>query len=111
MAKRKELKKAKQKLKNNEVDEIRKSEDLNIAEFEEPLVADVDRNGALVNADDVTEKLDGEKSEDTFERNEPTEDTCDDLKQEVKDNNANTMKNQEFTSKLMSHEEKETFFC
>ena len=109
--KRKDLKKAKQKLKKIEVEEIRKSEDLNIAEFEEPLVADVDRNGVLVNEDDVTEKLDGEKIEEKFERNKPTEDTNYDLKQKEKDNNSNIIKDKEFAPKLMSNEEKETFFA
>ena len=105
--KRKELKKAKQKLNQNEVQEIRKSENFNKAHFEEPLVADVDRveNG-------VTEKLDREQFEDKFEGNEPTEDTCDRLKQEEKDSNCNIIENkEEFASKLMSDEEKEIFFA
>ena len=65
-------------------------------------------NGALVNADEV----EGENFEDKFEGNEPTEDTCNDLKQEETDNNSNIIEDkEEFASKLMSNEEKETFFA
>ena len=79
--KRKELKKAKQKSNKIEVEEIKKSEDLKKAHFEEPLVAD-------------------------DENNEPTEDSCDGNRVE----HSNVDDKEEFETKLMSTEEKEAFF-
>ena len=129
--KRKELKKAKQKSNKIEVEEIKKSEDLKEAQFEEPLVAIDERNeptedscdGFKQENKDANSNLDNKEEfktvnnvknsepADKNKSNEPDEDICDEFQKEHNDINSNIEKKEVFVAKLMSNEEKEAFFA